>query len=1043
MNKHTFTLLVALFFFSAAQAQKSKPTPKFDPTNTGSIQLNASAGQELKANPRSVDLDFSALKSTKLTLKTGVGRYGWKKVLAPGSDKVIKIVGSLEQKNWSSLEEQSVAYLDEIASIQESNDDFYFEITSKNNSQTGTHYRIIQNYQGIEILGSEAIIHAKNNRFYGFTGTITPAFEDLIIEPEMDIQQAFLSVKNHLKSEGIEWMDLATDQLWLLDHQTQMKANLKIKMGAKDQPILVWAFTVHPNIQERWNVLINARSGELVQLTPAFCQLIHEHKSEEKKCNHSAPAKIEKVKSEVSLMGPETAQAVDLLGVNRTINVYETGGTYYMIDASREMFNPSFSDFPDDAKGVIWTLDANNTYPQNTNFNYGHVTSSNNNWNNPNAVSAHFNGGEAYEYFRNTHGRNSINGQGGNIISLIRVSDPNGNDFDNAFWNGAAMFYGNGDQAFNAPLAKGLDVAGHEMSHGVIQATANLAYQLQSGALNESFADIFGVMIDRDDWFVGESVANPSVFPTGRMRDMSDPNNGGNSSDFYWQPKHMDDFRVLPNTVDGDHGGVHINSGIPNYAFFLFASAVGKSDAEKVYYEVLENHLTANSEFIDLRLAVVEVAQDLIGASGKTAAENAFDQVGILDGEGNDFQQDINENPGTEIVLWSDLDQIGLTYLQDNVTEVISNQDHITRPSISDDGSYMAYIDNQNRLIQIEIDWANQTLNESFFENNPQSVWRNVAVSKDGTKIALLTTSQDNNLIVFDRVSGEQKTFALMNPTTAQGVSTGDVQYADVMEWDLSGEAILYDAFNNLQNNTAQDISYWDIGLIKVWENGSSTFDEGQILKLFNGLAENESVGNPSFSKNSPYIIAFDYIQTDFFGENEYSILGANIETGDIGEIRENSKLGYPSFSPEDDEILFSANSTAGDDVLGRRSLAADKITGVGDPAILVNGPIWGHWFANGERDLVAVQNTLGGNMEIYPNPANDQLNITLVDFKNDNYQISLINLLGQQVISEGFMSSGSQMNWTFDLGNVPSGSYFLEIRNESGQNYTEKVIIE
>ena len=75
---------------------------------------------------------------------------------------------------------------------------------------------------------------------------------------------------------------------------------------------------------------------------------------------------------------------------------------------------------------------------------------------------------------------------------------------DNAFWNGYEMFYGNGIEAFNSPLAKALDVAGHEMSHGVIQNTANLEYISQSGALNESFADIFGAMIDRDDWKMGE-----------------------------------------------------------------------------------------------------------------------------------------------------------------------------------------------------------------------------------------------------------------------------------------------------------------------------------------------------------------------------------------------------------------------------------------------------------------------------------------------------------------------------------------------------------
>ena len=89
---------------------------------------------------------------------------------------------------------------------------------------------------------------------------------------------------------------------------------------------------------------------------------------------------------------------------------------------------------------------------------------------------------------------------------------------DNAFWNGAAMFYGNGDQAFNAPLAKALDVAGHEMSHGVIQNSAGLEYVSQSGALNESFADIFGVMIERENWQLGEDIVNTQFEDMARFR---------------------------------------------------------------------------------------------------------------------------------------------------------------------------------------------------------------------------------------------------------------------------------------------------------------------------------------------------------------------------------------------------------------------------------------------------------------------------------------------------------------------------------------------
>ena len=147
----------------------------------------------------------------------------------------------------------------------------------------------------------------------------------------------------------------------------------------------------------------------------------------------------------------------------------------------------------------------------------------------------------------------------------------------NAFWNGQAIFYGNGDAAFGA-LAKGLDVAGHEMSHGVIQSTANMEYQGESGALNESFADVFGAMIDRDNWLIGEDIVKKSAFPSGALRNMSDPHNGARTNDFNsgWQPRHYDERYKGTE----DNGGVHINSGIPNYAFYKFATSVGKDKAE-------------------------------------------------------------------------------------------------------------------------------------------------------------------------------------------------------------------------------------------------------------------------------------------------------------------------------------------------------------------------------------------------------------------------------------------------------------------------------
>lgn len=556
MIKHITAIFCLLLLVVNLSAQKQKPTPEFKEVNLGQVVLDVTPQPTLKSNNTGNKIDFKKVEDMEgVALKKAQPPF--KLIMHPTNDRILKITGNLGTQNWSSIEEQAKEYVRSIVEVKKGNNELEIAITSKNISETGTHLRTIQTFNQLPILGTEGVLHANEEIIHSYSGNL---IFNLSVNTTAGISMAdaIELAKKSLEKENIEWQEIPVDQYFLLENKERISGGLKILVEEKNQSDLIWSLDMYASMHERWKIYVNAHTGTIVSKQPAFCKLWHH--PEHGTCNSkSAEMSIDDKaeifdKEETTLLPPATATAQDLFNINRTINVFQESGTFYLIDASRPMFNAGLSQFPNDAQGVIWTLDANNTYPQNNDFDYTQITSSNNSWNNKNAVSAHYNGGKAFEYFSQTHNRNSINGQGGNIISLIRVSDENGNDFDNAFWNGAAMFYGNGNQAFNASLAKGLDVAGHEMSHGVIQATANLVYQKQSGALNESFADIFGAMIDRDDWFIGEDIANPSVFPTGRMRDMSDPNNGGNSSNFYWQPKHMNEFKDLPNTQSGDWG---------------------------------------------------------------------------------------------------------------------------------------------------------------------------------------------------------------------------------------------------------------------------------------------------------------------------------------------------------------------------------------------------------------------------------------------------------------------------------------------------------
>ncbi|HKK88580.1 MAG TPA: M4 family metallopeptidase, partial [Saprospiraceae bacterium] len=412
------------------------------------------------------------------------------------------------------------------------------------------HLFLREYYAEIPIYNNEAVLHGKDQHFYHFNAQWERVGDNVGSEPRLSEQQAFQKIKQwFLKEEAVSFQRTK----WVPEEANEGQLWIYV-MG--DKAHLVWKFSYMPDPMHRWEVFLDAVDGRMVDYYQNLCSA-HRHLA------------CEVHVSEEELTPPSITSGVDLNGINRDLNTFQISGVHYMIDASKNMFNAQASSLPNDPTGAIWTIDANGGFPGNGNWSPQQFASNSRTWNNPSAVSAHFNAGRAYDYFEQVFGRNSINGRGGNVLSFVDVRNENGSEMDNAFWNGVAIFYGNGNFAFRKPLASALDVAGHEMSHGVIQNTTNLEYRNESGALNESFADVFGVMIDRDDWLLGEEVVNPSVFRGGALRSMEDPHNGGTSlNDPGYQPRHYDERF----TGSDDNGGVHINSGIPNFAFFKIAT---------------------------------------------------------------------------------------------------------------------------------------------------------------------------------------------------------------------------------------------------------------------------------------------------------------------------------------------------------------------------------------------------------------------------------------------------------------------------------------
>jgi Zn-dependent metalloprotease len=254
------------------------------------------------------------------------------------------------------------------------------------------------------------------------------------------------------------------------------------------------------------------------------------------------------------------------------------------------------------------------------------------------AVNRAFDGlGTTRKFYAEVFDRDSIDGMGMRLDGYVHYGDR----FNNAFWDGKHMVFGDGDGTMFIDFTKSLGVIGHELTHGVTENTAGLEYHDQPGALNESISDVFGSLIDQwsqnqtaenAGWMIGPEIFTPG-FAGDALRSMKDPGHAYDNPTMGTdpQPGHMNDYVPLPNTARGDNGGVHINSGIPNKAFYLTAINIGghawKAPGH-IWYESLKAS-TSTTEFQQFADTTVAKAAQLYGADEQRAVADAWHQVGI------------------------------------------------------------------------------------------------------------------------------------------------------------------------------------------------------------------------------------------------------------------------------------------------------------------------------------------------------------------------------------------------------------------------------
>ncbi|MBN1290827.1 MAG: M4 family metallopeptidase [Candidatus Latescibacteria bacterium] len=845
-------------------------------------------------------------------------------------------------------------------------------ISSTVTSDGRKHVKFQQIYRGLRIWGQQLVIHFDSNDTpYSFNGRYVPTPSNL--DPDgMQIQKnaAIETAMNNLSSTKT-----------ITEFDQSLKTLLKYP-GPESEltvwvdknyvtPHIAWRVLIRPNIRDQWQYFIDAYSGEVLD---SYNETTWETKA--------------------------TASALDALGVTRIINVSQEGNVYYMHDMD----------------AAIYSYDAHNKVISSRNT-PSLIQSGNNTWNDHIAVSAHANSRAVYDYYLNEHGRNGIDGEGMDLPVVVHYTE-NGTPLDNAFWNGSMIAFGDAH-----PYAAALDVVAHELTHGVVEYTVGLEYRYQSGALNESIADVMAAMVD-PDWEIAEDLS------IGPIRDISNPSKFG-------MPENMDEYENL--SLDYDYGGVHINMSIPSKAAYLIAESIGREKTADIWYRTLDSrYLTSRSEFPDMRYAAIRAADDLYGVNSaeSVVVADAFDAVGIYEGTSTEQPGDVAPLEGEEMIAFLSTEK-GRPLIALSPPD-LQNAEDIIYPTTkavynassspltaSKNGMILMYIDENNNIRMLNT----KTYEETVIDDS--GYWSSIKLSPNGRYLAATTVNQDSTLYVIDTKNPENSTSFHLYTASSEGVKSYTTLYADALDWDLNSATILYDAFHSIPLNDSKTVEFWDINFLDV--------ASGIITRIKTPTDENTQVGNPSFAETNDRYIVCDLFPSD---QSSAQLVTIDLNTQQMVTIRQNGlinlnypNLGYPKYSPDDKNIIFQQYSQFYRDyVVFTLPLNDDKMTVSGNATAFYYGkhPIW---FTRNEN-VVAVEEENAGLPDDFvlnqnrPNPFNPS---TLIPFSLSSPSLVTLNvydILGRKVATlvDETLPAGEQ-SVRFDASGLASGMYIYRLR--------------
>ncbi len=749
----------------------------------------------------------------------------------------------------------------------------------KTNSRGEKVVRVNRQFKGLPVWGRQIVVTTKNNQAVSITGKFLPISSDVDTSARLDESQLSLMVS-----------DALADKTYTTDLIQSIERGIYIYA---DMPLYAYKVVTGKPFGRNWELYFSPHNEQLIIKVPLFS----------------------------SVSTPSNGR--DLTGTIRNFNSFYRNGSYELEDNS----------FPRNSRSGIYAWRAED--PDNSSLaKYSYSTG----WD-PAAVSAIYHLRQTNNYFSETHSRSSFDGTGKPLVAVVNA------DIDkvrgenryqcNAEWRQSSaigfMLLGTGGYCSGGRwnnFAISLDIVAHEFTHGVVRETAGLPYRNQQGALDESFADFFGAMVDRDDWFVGEDLLSNSY-----IRSMSNPAAKG-------QPAHMRDFRKKP--LSDDYGGVHTNSGIPNKALYLIAdgltkeglgTSIGREKTEELVYATLDT-LASDAEFVDAANTMILRAESKYGADSNEyrAVADAWDAVGVISlaveteggsktnelETGDDVLVHLSPRDGTMNDLWSIREEY------DVYVQTIKNPfgGHLSsgqygplngdpvkgsKPTLSTLSSgdlVVSYIgkDNKARIKRVS---ADNSFEEQIWEVENLN---KVALSPDGYMFAWVYESS-NKIYVYNFTKESLTTVQVEGPSYSQSGERRLVKRVDAINFDSTGYKLVFDYEVCIPSFGQSCQDAWSVG---IYDIGTESF-----IYPYSANSANITLGFPRFSNKRNDIIAVDYVDwTDSQSEgkaksytliydltNRMTLASFGTNSGE----RRQSAFGIPSFVGEDRAIALQA----------------------------------------------------------------------------------------------------------------------------------------